>query len=82
MRRVKVPAEEAPKDGRIACYRQAAIAAREKATTAINPRLWIEIADSWDQLVSHVELLRPPDLIGVGLPRRSRGGLTHSELEK
>ena len=59
-------------DDRIARYRQAALAAREKATTAIDPKQWLQIADGWDQLAGHVEMLKLPDICQVGLPCEPR----------
>jgi hypothetical protein len=57
-------------DDRTARYRQAAIAAREKAASAIDPKLWVEIADSWDQLAGHVETLAPGSSSTGGRLRR------------
>ena len=48
-------------DDRTAHYRQAAIVAREKATTAIDPNLWLEIANDWERLASLVETVELPD---------------------
>jgi hypothetical protein len=47
-------------DDRITRYRQAAVAARQRARTAIESKLWNQIADAWEQLASEVELLSPP----------------------
>jgi hypothetical protein len=39
-------------DDRAARYRQAALAARERAATASDPKLWFEIANFWEELAS------------------------------
>jgi hypothetical protein len=67
-------------DDRIARYHQAAIAAREKAETAFDPKLWFEIADGWEELVAHVRMLTSPNPSWVRLPRPSDDELTHGDL--
>ena len=39
-------------------YEKAAMAAREKATTARDPEQWLMIADGWDELAGRVEMER------------------------
>ena len=39
-------------------YEKAAMAAREKATTARDPEQWLMIADGWDELARRVEMER------------------------
>jgi hypothetical protein len=60
-------------DDRVARYRQAATTARKKATTAIVPKLWLEIANDWDQLAGHVEVLGAPEIRPGFLRRKYLG---------
>jgi hypothetical protein len=57
---------------RVTRYRQAALDAREKAKTAIDPKQWEHIADAWDLLARHVELWISPER-HQGCTERLRG---------